>query len=88
MVKQCAMLFFFITVCISLVIPNTEWCVPYRSHEYCANILFSIEYYSIIIILFNAGTVCSYVVYPGIPQGENTSRVLNDIHVILITLYL
>ena len=40
MVKQCAMpvFFFLITVCISLIIPNTEWCVPYRSHEFILDI--------------------------------------------------
>ena len=53
-IKQCTMPFFFFNNCISLIIPNTEWCVPYRSHEYCVNsILDSLHI-----------QVCSYVVYP------------------------
>ena len=45
MVKQCAMPFiiFLITVCTSLIIPNAVWCVPYRRHEYCVNIIIILD---------------------------------------------
>ena len=60
-VKQCAIP--IITVCISLIIPNAELCVPYRSHEYCVNIILILDSplssYSML-----AWSVAIHVVYP------------------------
>ena len=63
MVNQCAMPFFLlITVYISPILSNAAGnrvvCAIYnnRSHAYCVNI-FSI------VLISNAGMVCSYVVY-------------------------